>query len=192
MQFLVILLNKKVLCVQSMSDFRQGSRLKECKLELKVPLADSSPTRQKPGMHHRLNLILSRTFATIALNVENETRSASHFISVKHNLIFQVRNPRECVLCLKLLFLKEINGTGKYFLYTHFALIGRSESLLSQRGMETVSRIASSYLFHVLRHFRHDSTTILGKQQQEEYRRLASLAGSLFAPPAPSTRTPKT
>lgn len=122
-----------------MSDFRQGSRLKECKLELKVPLADSSPTRQKPGMHHRLNFILYRTFATIAINVENETRSASHFISVKHSLIFRVRNPREFILCLKLLFLKEINGIGKYFLYTHFALTSRSESLLSQRGVETVS-----------------------------------------------------
>lgn len=167
-----------------MSDFRQGSRLKECKLELKVPLADSSPTRQKPGMHHRLNFLPYRTFATIAVNVENETRSASHFISAKHSLIFRVRNPREFILCLKLLFLKEINGTGKYFLYTHFALTSRSESLLSQRGVETVSWISSSYLFHVLRHFRHDSRTILGKQQREEYRRLASRAGSLFAPPA--------
>lgn len=122
-----------------MSDFRQGSRLKECKLELKVPLADSSPTRQKPGMHHRFSLTLYRTFATIALNVENETRSASHFISVKQSLIFWVRNPREFILCLKLMFLKEINGTGKYFLYTHFALTSRSESLLSQRGVETIS-----------------------------------------------------
>lgn len=122
-----------------MSDFRQGSRLKECKLELKVPLADSSPTRQKPGMHHRLNFLPYRTFATIAVNVKNETRSASRFISAKHSLIFRVRNPREFILCLKLLFLKEINGTGKYFLYTHFALTSRSESLLSQRGVETVS-----------------------------------------------------
>lgn len=173
-----------------MSDFRQRSRLKECKLELKVPLADSSPTRQKPGMHHRLNLYYPEPSPPLHIMWRMKL-VLLHVLFLSNTIwFFWVRNPREFVLCLKLLFLKEINGTGKYFLYTHFALTSRSESLLSQRGIETVSWIASSYLFHVLRHFRHDSRTILGKQQREEYRRLASLAGSLFAPPAPSTRTP--
>lgn len=131
MQFLVILLNKKkVLCVQSTSDFRHGSRLKECKLVLKVPLADSSPTRQKPGMHHRLNLIYNTEPSPPLHLMWRRKLVLLHILFLSNTVrFFWVRNPKEFILCLKLMFLKEINGTGKYFLYTHFALTSRSESL---------------------------------------------------------------
>jgi hypothetical protein len=72
--------------------------------------------------------------------------------------------------------------------HTHTAPTRRSGMLLKHHLLQNVSWIASAYLFHVLRHFRHDSTKISGAEDRRDgSQRLPPLAGSLSALPAEST-----